>query len=47
VNSRSPKAMLMSAATAAFLLYNITRATEPELTLVILQYALLPCALLG
>jgi len=38
--------MLMSAATSAWLVYDITGATEaPRQALAILQYALLACAL--
>ena len=41
-----PKVMLMSAATSAWLVYDITSATEaPRQALAILQYALLACAL--
>ena len=40
MNSRWPRVMLMSGATAAWLLYDITTATEaPRLALAILEYA--------
>jgi hypothetical protein len=48
VNSKWPKVMLMSAATSAWLIYDMATATEPpRQTLAILQYGLLACALLG
>jgi hypothetical protein len=44
--SKWPKVMLMSAATSAWLVYDITSATEaPRQALAILQYALPACAL--
>jgi hypothetical protein len=48
VNSKWPKVMLMSAATSAWLIYDMTTATEaPRQALAILQYGLLACALFG
>jgi hypothetical protein len=48
VNGKWPKVMLMSAATAAWLIYDISTATEaPRQALAILQYGLLACALFG
>jgi hypothetical protein len=48
VNSKWPKVMLMSAATSAWLIYDMTTATEaPRQALAILQYGLLGCALVG
>jgi len=48
MNGKWPRVVLMSAATAAFLLYSITSATEaPGRALAILQYALLVCALVA
>ena len=45
MNSRWPRVMLMSGATAAWLLYDITTAAEaPRLALSILEYGLLACA---
>jgi hypothetical protein len=42
------KVMLMSAATAAWLIYDMATATEaPRQALAILQYGLLACALFG
>ena len=43
---KCPKVMLMTAATSAWLVYDITSTTEaPRQALAILQYALLACAL--
>jgi hypothetical protein len=43
-----PKVMLMSTATAAWLIYDMATATEaPRQALAILQYGLLACALFG
>jgi hypothetical protein len=40
--------MLMSAVTSAWLVYDMTTATEaPRLALAILQYILLACAMIG
>jgi hypothetical protein len=48
VNGKSPKAMLMSAATAAWLVYELATATEaPRQAVLILQYCLLAGALIG
>jgi len=48
VNSKSPKLMLMSAATSAWLIYDMTTATEaPRQAVAVLQYGLLACALFG
>jgi hypothetical protein len=48
VNGKWPKVMLMSAATAAWLVYDMASATEaPRQAVVILQYCLLACALIG
>ncbi len=48
MNSKWPKVMLISAVTSGWLLYDVTTATEaPRLALVILQYALLACALVA
>jgi hypothetical protein len=45
MNGRWPRVMLISGATAAWLLYDITTATEaPRPALAILQYVLLACA---
>jgi hypothetical protein len=46
VNSKWVKVMLMSGVTSAFLVYNMTTATEaPRLMLAYLQYTLLGMAL--
>jgi hypothetical protein len=46
VNSKWAKVMLLSAATSAFLVYDITTATEaPRLMLAYLQYTLLGLAM--
>jgi hypothetical protein len=43
-----PKLMLMSAATSAWLIYDMTTATEgPRQAVAVLQYGLLACALFG
>jgi hypothetical protein len=48
MNDKWPKVMLMSAATAAWLIYDMATATEaPRQALAILQYGLLACALFG
>jgi hypothetical protein len=48
VHSKWAKVMLMSAATPAWLIYDIATATEaPRQALAILQYGLLACALFG
>jgi len=48
VNSKWPKLMLMSAATSAWLVYDMTTATEaPRQAVAVLQYGLLACALFG
>ena len=48
MNGRWPKVMLMSGATAACLIYDISSTTQaPRLALAFLQYGLLACALLG
>jgi hypothetical protein len=48
VNSRWPKLMLMSGVTSAWLIYDMTTATEaPRQAVAVLQYGLLACALLG
>ena len=48
MNSKWPKLMLMSAATSAWLIYDIASATEvPRQAVAILQYCLLACALVG
>jgi hypothetical protein len=42
VNSKWPKLMLMSAATSAWLIYDMTTATEtPRQAVAVLQYGLL------
>jgi hypothetical protein len=46
MNGKWPKLMLMTAATSAWLAYDIATATEaPSLALATLQYALLACSL--
>jgi hypothetical protein len=48
VNRNWPKIMLMSAATSAWLIYDISTATEaPRQAVAMLQYALLAGALIG
>jgi len=48
VNSKWPKLMLMSAATAAWLIYDMTTATEaPRQAVAVLQYGLLPAPCSG
>jgi uncharacterized protein with GYD domain len=48
MNSKWPKLMLMSAATSAWLIYDIASATEvPRQAVAIQQYCLLACALVG
>ena len=48
MNSKWPKLMLMSAATAAWLVYDMASATEvPRQGVVVLQYCLLAAALIG
>jgi hypothetical protein len=48
VNSKWPKLMLMSAATSAWLIYDMSSATEaPRQAVAILQYCLLAGALAG
>ena len=48
MNGRWPKVMLMSAATAAWLVYDMATATEaPRQAVAILQYCLLAAALIG
>ena len=48
VNSKWPKVMLMSAVTSAWLICDMTTATEaPRQALAMLQYGLLACALIG
>jgi hypothetical protein len=48
VNSKWPKLILMSAATSAWLIYDMTTATEtPRQAVAMLQYGLLACALMG
>jgi hypothetical protein len=48
VNSKWPKLILMSAATSAWLIYDMTTATEsPRQAVAVLQYGLLACALMG
>jgi hypothetical protein len=48
VKSRWRRVMLMRAATSAWLIYDMTTATEvPRQAVVVLQYGLLACALLG
>ena len=48
MNSKWPKIMLMSGATSAWLLYDMATATEvPRQAVVMLQYGLLACALIG
>jgi len=48
VNGKWPKVMLMSAATAAWLVYDMATATEaPRQAVAILQYCLLAAALIG
>ena len=48
MNGKWPKVMLMSAATAAWLVYDMTTATEaPRQAVAILQYGLLAGALIG
>jgi hypothetical protein len=48
LNSNWPKVMLMSAATSAWLIYDMTTATETSRPAVaVLQYVLLACALIG
>jgi hypothetical protein len=43
-----PRVMLMSAATSAWLIYDICTATEaPSQAVAILQYFLLACAVIG
>ena len=46
--NRWPRVMLMSGVTAAWLIYDLTTATEPPRQAVaILEYALLACAVVG
>jgi hypothetical protein len=48
VNSKWPRVMVVSAATAAWQLYDIATATEaPQMALSFLQYSLLACALIA
>lgn len=48
MNGKWPKLMLMSAATSAWLIYDMTTATEaPRQAVAVLQYGLLACALFG
>ena len=48
MNGKWPKVMLMSAATAAWLVYDMATATEaPRQAVAILQYCLLAAALIG
>lgn len=48
MNSKWPKVMLMSAATAAWLVYDMASATEtPRQAVAMLQYCLLAGALIG
>ena len=48
MNSKWPKVMLMSAATAAWLVYDMASATEaPRQGVAVLQYCLLAAALIG
>jgi hypothetical protein len=48
VNGKWPKVMLMSAATAAWLVYDMATASEaPRQAVAILQYCLLAAALIG
>ena len=48
MSSKWPKIMLMSAATSAWLIYDMATSTEaPRQALAVLQYALLACALIG
>ena len=48
MNGKWPKVMLMSAATAAWLVYDMATATEvPRQAVMILQYCLLAAALIG
>jgi hypothetical protein len=48
VNGKWPKFMLMSAATVAWLVYDMATATElPRQAVAILQYCLLAAALIG
>lgn len=48
MNSKWPKVMLMSAATAAWLVYNMASATEvPRQGDAVMQYGLLAAALTG
>jgi hypothetical protein len=48
VNGKWPKVMLMSAATVAWLVYDMASATEsPRQAVMILQYCLLAGALIG
>ena len=48
MNSKWPKVMLMSAATAAWLVYDMASATEaPRQGVAVLQYGLLAAALIG
>ncbi len=48
MNGNWPKLMLMSGAAAAWLLYDMATATEaPRQAVLVLQYCLLACALIG
>jgi hypothetical protein len=48
VNGKWPKVMLISAATVAWTIFDLSTATEtPRQAVAILQYFLLACALLG
>ncbi len=48
MNSLWPKVMLMSAVPSAWLIYDMTSATEaPSRAVAVLQYGLLACALFG
>jgi hypothetical protein len=48
VKSRWPRVMLMSAATSAWLIYDMASATEtPSLAVTVLQSFLLACSLIG